>query len=62
MYSEGAFGSDAYEVDTTNYIRDGGDDVSTGFAELLFENAKGESLGEPGESSATAHRKEQSSA
>ncbi|GFZ45044.1 beta-glucosidase [Saitozyma sp. JCM 24511] len=35
---------------TTNYIRDGGDDVSTGCAELLFENAKGESLGEPGAS------------
>jgi beta-glucosidase len=34
-------------ADTTNYVKDGGSDVSLGNAELLFENAKGESLGEP---------------
>ncbi|KAL7423395.1 hypothetical protein Q5752_002699 [Cryptotrichosporon argae] len=32
---------------TTNYIKSGGGDVSTGNAQLLFENAKGERLGEP---------------
>lgn len=35
------------QIDTTNYIRNGGTDVSTGKAELLFENAQGETLGEP---------------
>nr|WPS94687.1 beta-glucosidase [Naematelia aurantialba]WVH01939.1 glycoside hydrolase family 1 protein [Naematelia aurantialba] len=32
---------------TTNYVKPGSTDVSTGYGQLLFENAAGESLGEP---------------
>ena len=34
-------------VDTTNYVRDGGDDDSLGRTQLSFENAAGDKLGDP---------------